>query len=276
MHQYGVSDVERMLGLPRSAIRALVSAGFVTPARGPRKTLLFSFQDLIVLRTAQSLAQAQVPAKRISRSLKELRRQLPETMPLSGLSIGAVGDQVVVRDGTGQRHAESGQYLLAFEGDPAQGSLSVIERAPAATEAADSESEDWFEQGLLLEEGDPKAAIAAYAKAVEADPDRLDARINLGLMLHETRQHTQAEQVYRTALERCGGDALLFYNLAVLLEDLGRKPDAVTAYEAALRADPEMADAHFNLALLYEQTGKPQDAIRHMSRYRRLVRDVAE
>jgi tetratricopeptide (TPR) repeat protein len=275
MHQYGVNDVERMLGLPRSAIRALVSAGFVTPARGPRKTLLFSFQDLIVLRTAQSLAQAKVPAKRISRSLKELRRQLPETMPLSGLSIGAVGDQVVVRDGTGQRHAESGQYLLAFEGDPAQGSLSVIERAPVV-EPADAESEDWFEQGLLLEESDPKAAIAAYTKAVEADPDRLDARINLGLMLHETGQHAQAEQVYRAALESCGEDALLFYNLAVLLEDLSRKPEAVTAYEAALRTDPDMADAHFNLALLYEQTGKPQDAIRHMSRYRRLVRDVAE
>lgn len=276
MHQYGVSDVERMLGLPRSAIRALVSAGFVTPSRGPRKTLLFSFQDLIVLRTAQSLAQAKVPAKRISRSLKELRRQLPETMPLSGLSIGAVGDQVVVRDGTGQRHAESGQYLLAFEGDPAQGSLSVIERAPAAVEVANAEGEDWFEQGLALEESDPKGAIAAYGKAIEADPDRLDARINLGLMLHQTGQHAQAEQAYRTALEHCGEDALLFYNLAALLEDLGRKPEAVTAYESALRTDPEMADAHFNLALLYEQTGKPQDAIRHMSRYRRLVRDVAE
>lgn len=275
MHQYGVNDVERMLGLPRSAIRALVSAGFVTPARGPRKTLLFSFQDLIVLRTAQSLAQAKVPTKRISRSLKELRRQLPETMPLSGLSIGAVGDQVVVRDGSGQRHAESGQYLLAFEGDPAQGSLSVIERAPAV-ETTDAESEDWFEQGLALEEDDPKAAIAAYSKAIEADPDRLDARINLGLMLHETGQHKQAEQAYRTALEHCGQDALLLYNLAVLLEDLGRKPEAATAYQAALRTDPEMADAHFNLALLYEQTGKPQDAIRHMSRYRRLVRDAAE
>ena len=275
MHQYGVNDVERMLGLPRSAIRALVSAGFVTPARGPRKTLLFSFQDLIVLRTAQSLAQAKVPAKRISRSLKELRRQLPETMPLSGLSIGAVGDQVVVRDGTGQRHAESGQYLLAFEGDPAQGSLSVIERAPAVETAA-AASEDWFEQGLMLEEHDPKAAIAAYAKAIEADPDRLDARINLGLMLHQTGQHEKAEQVYRAALEHCGEAALLLYTLAVLLEDLGRKPEAMAAYQAALRTDPEMADAHFNLALLYEQTGKPQDAIRHMSRYRRLVRDAAE
>ena len=61
MHQYGVRDVEKLLRLPRSTIRALIAAGFVSPARGPRKTWLFSFQDLIVLRTAQALAAAKVP-----------------------------------------------------------------------------------------------------------------------------------------------------------------------------------------------------------------------
>src|SRR5258705_4035018 len=95
MHQYDVNDVEKLLRLSRSTIRALIAAGFVSPARGPRKTLLFSFQDMIVLRTAQALADAKVPAKRITRSLKELRRQLPETMPLSGLSIDPVGHRLV-------------------------------------------------------------------------------------------------------------------------------------------------------------------------------------
>ena len=56
MHQYGVRDIEKLLGLPRSTIRALIKAGFVTPERGPRNAWLFSFQDLIVLRTAQALA----------------------------------------------------------------------------------------------------------------------------------------------------------------------------------------------------------------------------
>ena len=96
---YGVREVEKMLRLPRSTIRALIDAGFVSPARGPRNSWLFSFQDLIVLRTAQTLAAAKIPAKRMNRSLKELRKQLPETMPLSGLSIGAIGESIVVRDG---------------------------------------------------------------------------------------------------------------------------------------------------------------------------------
>jgi len=275
MHQYGVSDVERLLGLSRSTIRALIAAGFVTPARGPRKALLFSFQDLIVLRTAQSLAAARVPPQRITRSLKALRRQLPETMPLAGLSIGAVGEQVVVRDGAGQRQADSGQYLLAFEGDPDKGSLSVIERAPPPA-PRQADPEDWFGRGLALEEDDPAGAVAAYRKAIAADAGRLDARVNLGRLLHEQGRHQDAERVYREAIEICGGDALCWYNLAVLLDDLRQRRDAAEAYEEALRLDPSLADAHYNLGLLYEGMGKPQDAIRHMSRYRRLMQTQAE
>jgi len=264
-----VRDVEKMLRLPRSTIRALASAGFVTPVRGPRKALLFSFQDLIVLRAAQTLADAKVPAKRITRSLKQLRRQLPETMPLSGLSISAVGEQVVVRDGSGRRQVESGQYLLAFEGDPDNGSLSVIERAPPGVPAV---QRDWFARGAALERDDPKAAAEAYGNAIAAAPERLDARLNLGRLLHESGRRQEAERVYRDAIDACGPDPLLLYNLAVLLGDLHRPREAIEAYEAALRGDPALADGHYNLALLYEKLGKPKQAIRHMSEYRRLVR----
>src|SRR5437763_15863035 len=99
----------------------LVEAGFVSPARGPRNAWLFSFRDLIVLRTAQALAAAKVPARRITRSVRQLRRHLPESMPLSGLSICAVADRVVVREGGRRWQADSGQYLLGFEVDPASG-----------------------------------------------------------------------------------------------------------------------------------------------------------
>ena len=281
MHSYGVRDVERLLRLPKRTIRALVDAGFVTPEQGPKRELRFSFQDLIVLRTAQALADAKVPAKRITAALKELRRQLPESMPLSGLSIGAVGNRVVVKDGTGQRHADSGQYLLAFEGDPAKGSLAVIERgrtvsatgagdAPPGTEP-DADADRWFEEASALEGRDPEAAAQAYENAVAADPARLDARVNLGRLLHETGKLMKAEHVYRKAVEDCGPDPVLLYNLGVLLEDLEREPEAIAAYERALRVSPTLADCHYNLALLCERHRRPREAIRHMAQYRRLT-----
>lgn len=281
MHRYGLREVERLLGLPRSTIRTLIDAGFVTPERGVRNTLLFSFQDLVVLRTAQALAAANVPQRRITKSLKELRHHLPESMPLSGLSICAVADRVVVKEGGSRWQAESGQYLLAFEGDPLNGSLSVIEQkevagfADAATARNELEAavdaEDWFERGLEAESEDPEAAMHAYERAIAADPAHLDARINLGWLMHQARRHAKAECVYREALSVCGDEPVLLYNLAVLLEDMGRGNDAIESYQAAIRRDPAFADCHYNLALLYDAFGRSRDAIRHMAQYRRLT-----
>ena len=155
-------------------------------------------------------------------------------MPLSGLSIAADADRVVVREGSNRWQADSGQYLLAFEGSPADGSLSVLQRAAPVAEAPTS----YIERGSAL---------------------------------HEAGQLEEAERAYRDGL--AGGDhPLLLFNLGVLLEDLGRQEDAVAAYERALGIDAAFADCHYNLALLYEVLGKPQKAIRHMAQYRRLTK----
>ena len=268
MHQYGVREVEKLLRLPRSTIRALIGAGFVSPARGPRKAWRFSFQDLIVLRTAQALVAAKVPAKRITRSVRELRRHLPDAMPLSGLSICAVADHVVVKEGASRWQAESGQYLLAFEGDPANGSLSIIERKRSVQKV---NAHDWLERGLDLEETDAQAALEAYGEAIAAEPKLVDAHINRGWLLHEAGRLADAEHSYRCGIEACGDEPLLLYNLGVLLVDLDRKAEALDVYEAALRANPGFADCHYNVALLCEELDKPREAIRHMSQYRRLT-----
>lgn len=274
MHRYRVREVEKLLRLSRSTIRALIEAGFVSPARGPHNAWLFSFQDLVVLRTAQSLAESAVPPRRLLRSMQALRRHLPEDMPLSGLSVGAVGDRVVVKQSGSRWQADSGQYLLAFEGDPADGSLSVIEHKAAAESRpknAPTNATHWFERALALEREQPESARRAYERAIAAAPDRLDARLNLGSLLHEAGCLTEAERVYREAIAACGNDPTLLYNLGVLLDDMDRKPEAMDAYQAALRGDPGLADCHYNLALLCEQSRKPREAIRHMAQYRRLV-----
>jgi len=67
VHQYGVREVEKLLQLPRSTIRALIEAGFVFARARPAQAWLFSFQDLIVLRTAQALSRPRCPHRRITR-----------------------------------------------------------------------------------------------------------------------------------------------------------------------------------------------------------------
>jgi tetratricopeptide (TPR) repeat protein len=220
VQQFGVREAEKLLGLPRSTIRALIEAGFVSPARGPRNAWRFSFQDLIVLRTAQALAAAKVPAKRITRSLKELRRHLPDAMPLSGLSIGAVGERVVVKEGASRWQAESGQYLLAFEGNPAAGALKVIEEKTSLDEEIDRGYD-------LHQAGELREAEAVYRKALDVHgPDPL-LLYNLGVLLQDLGRSADAAEAYRAALHGDPGMADCHYNLALLCEALARPQEAI-------------------------------------------------
>lgn len=269
MSRYGVQEAAKVIGLAPATIRALVRAGFVSPQRGPHNAWRFSFQDLIVLRTAQALAAARIPARRVMRSMQALRRRLPQSMPLSGLSICADGDKVVVREGGGRRwQADSGQYLLAFEADRSDGPWNVVQQERGRRERPAAE---WLERGLALESADARAAIKAYRRALAADPALLDARINLGRLLHDTGHLAEAERLYRQAGEDGARDARLLYNLGVLLEDMERKEEALAAYQSALGADPRFADCCYNLALLCESLGRPREAIRYMGQYRRLT-----
>lgn len=271
MQSFSVRDVERVLRLSRSTIQGLIKGGFVKPTRGRRREYRFSFQDLIVLRTARALTQAKVPSRRIRRSLEDLRQNLPETAPLSGLSIRAVGDHVVVRDGNAHWQVDDRQYVLELDVSVTQGELRVVERREPAPPAPVEQPEDWFGAALRLEGTDPRAAQKAYERATRDDPHNAAAWINWGRLLHEQGGASEAESVYRRGLHACGADPLLMFNLGVVLEDLGRPSAALEAYQTALEEDPDLADCHYNLARLYESLGKPQHAIRHLGQYRRLV-----
>lgn len=238
MQGYGIRDVERLLRLSRSTIRALIRARLVAPLRGARNAFVFSFQDLVAFRTAQALLKARVPQRRIARAMREMRRV-----------------------------ADSGQFAFDFGSEPKRAAFKVTAPPPEVPGA-----DDWFESALALEDQDIAEAVKAYGRALGADPRHLDARINLGWLLHEVGMLKEAEKIYRTAPKEAFGDALLQYNLAVLLEDLKRPREALAAYEAAVAADPALADGHYNLALLHEQLGHAQDALRHMAQYRRLAR----
>jgi DNA-binding transcriptional MerR regulator len=285
MPSYSVHDVERVLHLSRSTIRGLVAAGFVKPERGARREYRFSFRDLIVLRTARALIEAKIPRKRIRRSLEDLRRHLPETVPLSGLSICAVGERVVVRDGKTRWQADNGQYLLGLDVVLENGVLHMVERPEARADGTNGNgheidprrevepktAEQWFVEALELESSDVPAARKAYEHAVKLNPRHLPSWINWGRLLHEQGAIAEAGKVYQRALDECGPDPLLMFNRGVLLEDLGNTEGALEAYQAAIEEDPDMADCHYNLARLYEAQGKPQHAIRHLGQYRRLV-----
>lgn len=275
MRGYGVREVSSILGLSATQVRSYVRAGFLRPARGARGSLRFSFQDLLVLRTAQGLVAARIPPRRVKRALRKLREQLPIGRPLTGVHVVAEGDRIVVHDGAARWQPESGQVLFDFDaGEIAEGVAPLVSRGKgsAASPKEGLTADDWYEWACELEDGAPDQAREAYRRALELDTNHAGALVNLGRLLHAAGAPGVAEAHYRRALAICPDDSTAAFNLGVVLEDQGRFDEALTAYEDAVRLDAASADAHYNAALLHERRGNEAAALRHLKIYRRLTR----
>ena len=267
---YGLRAVADLLDASPARVRGWAKAGLVTPGRGPRGALLFSFRDVAFLRRVRDLEACRVPPRRVRRVVERLRAAGHED-PAS-LRLEAQRGEVVLREDDRLWSAESGQGL--FEFGPRAGGAAVVDlpsrgHGPAEDRMA---AEDWYGLGCELERQEPDRARDAYRRAVELDPTHAEALIDLGCLCHEQGDLGEAEKRYRAALELRPGDATAHFNLAVVLDDQKREREARQAYEAALAADPACAEAHFNLARLCERSGDRAGALRHLTAYRRLAR----
>jgi tetratricopeptide (TPR) repeat protein len=263
--------VQALLGLSRHIVAGLIAAGFVSPTRGKRNEWRFTFQDLMLLRTAHALQEQRIPPRRILRSLARLRSTLPAELPLTGLRITAIGADVAVRDRSGRWQSDSGQLLMDFDVAPVTGSVTILERAPQ-TQASEADAGALYERALSLEATDPAAAEAAYLQALALAPDLEDAYLNLGAIWAGAGRYAELVRLSDAALQHCAGSALLHFNRAVALDHLERLDEAAASYERCLALDATVADAHFNLAELHKQAGDERGALRHYSAYRRLQR----
>src|SRR5262245_14388210 len=265
------AEVARLLELEERRIREWVRSGLCRPARHGRR-YAFSFQDLVALRAAKALLEANVPAARIRRAIAALVRELPEGRPLSGLRIFADGRDVAVRHEGARWQPATGQTLLDFEVDRLAELVESERKSPAPTGAGDdaARARTAFEEALGLEDRDVSAAGAAYRRALALDPDLIDAYVNLGRLSHEGGDAREAARLYHLALERSPDDPVLHFDLALALEDTSGPAAAIAHYERALALDPDFADAHYNVAGLYEQVGRGADALRHYRTYKQL------
>src|SRR5688500_12854116 len=182
--QYTTRDVAHLLQIPETRIRSYARAGFVQAARGEHNEDLFSFQDLVLLRTAADLARQRVSARRISAALTRLKEQLPQGRPLSELRIETAGAEIIVT-GSGEPpwNPGSGQFHIEF--DTGQLTAPVSSIAPAQTAATTAaqpahSAQSWFERGLELDAISPGDARHAYTEALRLEPDFDAARVNLG------------------------------------------------------------------------------------------------
>lgn len=130
--------------------------------------------------------------------------------------------------------------------------------------------------GALFEQGQTAPAIDDYQKALDIQPDFLEARYNLAAALNSLGRYTEAVSEYRKAMDIAPNNAEAHNNLATALLQQGDLASAIAQYQEAVRIKPDYAEARYNLANAFVSAGHLEDAI---GQYREAVRikpDYAE
>jgi tetratricopeptide (TPR) repeat protein len=254
-------EVQRILDVTRKQLDYWERLQLVGPRRRGGGERFYDFRDLISLRTAKQLTEQGVPAYRLRRSLLALQRKLAEVRaPLAELRILSDGRDVIVEQKGARVEPLSGQLVLNFDTRELDDKLRVMPERNA---------EAWFALGTEFQ-ADPSTrpqAIGAYRQALEQDPGRVDALINLGALLYEQADFPAALDCFRRVVRREPGNPLAHYNLGSVLEELDQLEAARKHLREAVRLEPDYADAHYNLAYICEKLNAREEARQHWRRY---------
>jgi tetratricopeptide (TPR) repeat protein len=247
---YTRREVTRILGITERQLGYWERLRLVRP-RARWGERFYSFRDLITLRTIQHLNANRVPARRVSRAISALERQMgAATGPLSALRAFPQGREVVMIPPAPYDRPIApltGQFVFRFEKSPLGGKVRAI---------ATRTPQEWFELGMELE-ADPNSlseAVEAYRKAAALVPDWTDAWLSLGAALYQTDQLDESVQAFREALRLEPENPRVHLHLGSVLCELGHMAEAVAHLRTATELDPKSPDAHLNLALAYEKS----------------------
>jgi tetratricopeptide (TPR) repeat protein len=267
---YGREDVRRIADITERQLRSWEKQGFVQTRES------FGFSDLLALKTLKKLREHRIAAKQIERAITSLKSRIDDIEhPLSQLRITAEGRKITVHFEGSRMEPITGQLLLDFDSKEIEKLRAFPDKSAAASTVANDDeriSEHWFQRGLALEEtGAPvEDAVAAYRKAIEANPNASGALVNLGTIAFRMRKLKEAADYYARAMAADPEYPLAHFNLGNLYDEQGNFPVARQHYLEAIRLSPRYADAFFNLALLCERNNELLQAISHWQTYLKL------
>ena len=118
---------------------------------------------------------------------------------------------------------------------------------------------------LALERGDPERAEGLYRELLERH-DFAPAHHNLGRCLEQRDRADDALAAYRRAVRADPGLSSARNSLALALERRGETDGAIAEYRLTLAYEPDYALAHFNLADLLLSLGRAAEAASHYRR----------
>jgi tetratricopeptide (TPR) repeat protein len=263
---YSRADLLRILHLTPRQLANWERAGLIAACPA------YCFSDLLKIKKVRDLCAMKVRPAVIRESLEAMQKQASGMgNPLIDAGASSTNNHRIAFRHEGRLlEPIAGQFVMDFSSRE-----KVVTRTPIPSSdpgTQDNEAAVWFARGIALEEdpGTQTAALAAYQKVLEFDPNHAAAHINLGTLHYNRQDFALAEKHYRAALQSDPRYALAYFDLGNVLDETGRVQEAIQTYKTAIQLAPTYADAHYNLALAYEKIREPRKALKHWQAYIKL------
>ncbi len=266
MHRYTRAETRRIVGLEESQLRYWERLRLIRPRIRWRERF-YSFGDLAALQTIRGITQHNVPAWRLHRALRAMEDHLGSgRTPLHSFRVFARGREVALTPpGSEAPPIEplSGQFVFAF---------SPVATGERVRPIPSPSAEEWFEaaHSLLDDPASAAEAVLLYRRALQLQPDWVEARINLGVAYYHLGELDEAVGALSAAIRLAPDHPIGHFNIGCVLDERGATPLAIRHFRQALRAMPDHTDSHFNLAAAYEKAGHASRAQTHWRAYLRL------
>jgi len=141
----------------------------------------------------------------------------------------------------------------------------------APTEEPLSVEEHYFRQGNeFIQAGELEKAVDEYKKALEIEPENVDALTNLGVVYYNLGRLDEAIDQYSKALAIAPDDADIHSNLAAAYVQTNQFDKALEEYQTAVTLNPDLAEAHFGLGVIYVQFDQKDKAIQAFEKFQEL------
>ena len=132
---------------------------------------------------------------------------------------------------------------------------------------------------VYMKKKDYVQAEASYKKALEVDPNAVEAYMGLANAYNAQRKFDLATEASAQAQKLqgaagaaggAGASASSMFNQGVIAWNAGKIPDAQKLFEQAVAADPKLAEAHYWLGMANVNQGKLPEAAKSFEEYLKL------
>jgi len=119
-------------------------------------------------------------------------------------------------------------------------------------------------------------AVGYFENAVNRNPKRAEAWVQVGYCKVKQGKNAEAIRAYQQALQLRPDDPEIHNKLGDAYYYAGRLREAIESYTEAARLRPEDAETHYNLAVTYDESGNQDMATRQANILKNLNRKLYE